>query len=81
MVRRITSRLMMVFVMAVLVVGFAQVLTPTPLQAHVCEHEGDPPCPQGTSFKYCLQWDEHCCLCSACKDNLTGIIQEVCWVD
>lgn len=81
MVKRIMSRLMMGFVMAVLVVGFAQVLAPTPLRAGHCEHEGYPPCPTGTTFKFCTQWDGHCCMCSGCKDNITGWIQEVCWID
>ena len=69
MVKRIMSWLMMGFVMAVLVVGFAQVLTPTPVQAHVCDNPGYPPCLPGWHFKYCTQWsghDDHCCECSWC---------------
>ena len=82
MVRRIASRFMMVFVMAVLMVGFAQVLTPTPLQAHVCEHQGAPPCwPIEMKIKYCSEWEGHCCICSMCWDPTTGFMQEVCWVD
>lgn len=92
MVKRIMSWFMMGFVLAVLVVGFAQVLKPTPLQAHVCEHVGYPPCPTGFHFKYCFQWDDighdpgqyhQCCLCSWCvPDNGNPLPpKEVCWVD